>query len=113
MYLFLLFYSIATIGLALAGLAMLACPHGIKMVGGGIDQSEIVSQYPALEVALAIGLHTDTRTRKVCRANICHLAIENHHLEVDSRTEFTLQILYESRIFVEIRTKVRTWLFGV
>ena len=110
---FLLFYSIAAVCLAFAGLAMLTRPDQVEMVGGGINQHEVVGHNSRLEVALAIGLHPNTCTRKVCRTNVCHLAIENHHLEMDSRTEPALQLLYESRILIKIFTEVRARLFGV
>ena len=83
------------------------------MVGSGIDQREVIGQNSRLEVALAVGFHTDTRTRKVCRADIGHLAIENHYLEMDSRAELALQLLIESRLLIEIRTEIRSRLLGV
>ena len=89
----LLFYSIATVGLAFAGFAMFARPNGVKVVGCGIYQRKVIGQNPRFEITLAVGLHSDTCARKVGGANVGHLAIENHHFEMDSRAEFALQPL--------------------
>ena len=82
----LLFYAVCAVCFALAVFTMLTRPDSVEMVGGSINQREVIGQNSRLEVALAIGLHTNTCTRKICRADVCHLAIENHHLEMDSRT---------------------------
>lgn len=108
-----LFYSIAAVCFALAGFAVFARPNRVEMVSSGIYQRKVIGQNARLEVAFAIRLHTDACARKVCRADIGHLAIENHHLEMDSRAEFALQLFYESRILIEILTEVRSRLLGV
>ena len=108
-----LFYAVSAKGFTLATLAVLARPDRVEMVGCGIDQREVVGQNTRLEVAFAIGLHTDTRARKICRANICHFAIENHHLEMDSWAESAFQPFEKSRMLVEIILEIRTWLLGV
>ena len=77
---FSLFYSVATIGFALAIFAIFARPHSVEMVGSSINQRKVIGQNTRLEVALAIGLHPNASTRKVCRADIDHLAITSECL---------------------------------
>ena len=75
-----LFYSITAVCLAFAGFTVLTRPYSVEMVGGGIDQRKVIGQNTRLEVALAIGLHPNASTRKVCRADIDHLAITSECL---------------------------------
>lgn len=55
-----------------------------KMMSRSINQRKVIGQNSCLIIAFAVGLHSDTRTREVCRADIGHLSIVNHHLGVDS-----------------------------
>ena len=108
-----LFNAVCTKGFAFASFAVLSRPNRVEMVGSGIYLHKVIGQDSRLEVALAVGLHTNACTCKVCRADIGHLAIKNHHLEMDSRAEPALQLLYESRVLIKIRTEIRSRLFGV
>lgn len=70
------------------------------------------SEYPPRRTP-AIALHTDTRAHQICRTDIGHRAVENHHFEVGSRAEFAFQSAPQCRIAVEILAKIRSRLFGV
>jgi hypothetical protein len=76
----LLFYAVCAVCFAFAVFTMLTRPDRVEMVGGGINQREVIGQNTRLEVALAIGLHPNASTRKVCRADIDHLAITSECL---------------------------------
>ena len=45
--------------------------------------------------------------RIVCRADIGYLTIEDHHLEMDSRTKLELQLSDKHKVSVEILPKIR------
>ena len=99
--------------LPFAVLTAMALPNPVEVVGGGIDQLGLVGEDTGLEVAVVVAFHTYAGAREVGGADIGGGAVENHYLEMHSRTESSFQPAPQAWILVEILAEVLTWFFGV
>ena len=90
-----------------------AVPHEVKLVDGGFNKRWVISQHPYLKVAFVLGLHADTRARKICRTDINDLQVKDYHLEMHTGTEHPFQPFDKNRIFVKILTEIASLFLGV
>ena len=97
----------------LAFFAMFTHPYFIELVHCLFDNFCVICKDSSFKVSFIIRLHTDTGTSKVRTPDIHLLPIENHHLEVHTRAEHSLQAVIQHRIFVKVLAEVWTWFFGM
>ena len=81
---------------------MRSAPYGIKLLGGGIEDGDFVSEDSRLEVSLVRSLGTYSGSSEIGRADIGFPVVEDHHLEVYSRAENPVEVLEENRIPVKL-----------
>ena len=105
--------SIPAKTLPFAVLTAIALPNPVEVVGGGIDQLGVVGEDTGLEVAVVVAFHTHASAREVGGADIGYRAVENHYLEMHSRTEPPLQPAPQAWILVEVLAEILSWLFGM
>lgn len=71
---------------ATAAGTVLASPHAVKLLTGGIYQGRLIGQDSGLEIAAVAALHANAGPGEVGGADIGSLKVKYNHLEVDSRT---------------------------
>ena len=105
--------SVAAEGFSFALGTSMALPDAVEVVGGGIYQLRFVGEDAGLEIAVVVAFHTHASARKVGGADVGGGAVENHYLEMHSRTESSFQPAPQARILVEVLAEVLSWLFGM
>ena len=103
--------SIAAEFLAATFFAMGAHPKRVKLFDGGFDDLRVVREDSRFEVATEGTFHADASACQVCRADVSGFKIENHHLEMHSRTHDAFEVGRENLIAVEIFAEVRAGFF--
>ena len=104
---------VAAEGFSFALGTSMALPGAVEVVGGGIYQLRFVGEDAGLEIAVVVAFHTHASARKVGGADVGGGAVENHYLEMHSRTESSFQPAPQPRILVEILAEVLAWFFGM
>lgn len=105
--------SIAAKFLTAAFFAMGAHPKRVKLFDGGFHNLRVIREDSRFEVATEGTFHADAGSGQVCGADVGGFKIENHHLEMDSRTHDAFQVGRENLIAVEIFAEVRAGFLGV
>ena len=105
--------SIAAKFLAAAFFAVGAHPERVELFDGRFNDLRVVREDSRFEVATERAFHADAGSSQVCRANVGCFKVENHHLEVHSRTHDAFEISCENLIAVEIFAEVRAGFLGV
>ena len=82
---------VATKPFSFAAFAHLANPNLIELVHGLFDNRWVVGENARFEVACSFAFHADSGSSKVGASDVDFLAVEDNHLEMDARTEHTLQ----------------------
>ena len=108
-----LFNSIAAEFLAAAFFAVGAHPECVELLDGGFDDLRVVREDSRFEVATEGTFHADAGSSQVCRADVGGFKIENHHLEMHSRTHDAFEVGRENLIAVEIFAEVRAGFLGM
>ena len=108
-----LFNLISAEFLAAAFFAVGAHPERVELFDGGFDDLRIVREDSRFEVATERTFHADARTCQVCGADVGGFKVENHHLEMDSRTHDAFEVSCENLIAVEIFAEIRAGFFSV
>ena len=103
--------SIAAEFLAAAFFAVGAHPKRIELFDGGFNNLRVVREDSCFEVAAEGAFHADAGSSQVCRADVGGFEVENHHLEMDSRTHDTLKVGCKNLIAIEILAKIRAGFF--
>jgi len=67
-----------------------------------IQQLRLVRQYPRLEVPSERTFHSDARSCQIGGTDVCHLVVEDHHLEMHPRTKHPFQFGEQNGVTVEI-----------
>ena len=108
-----LLYPISAEFLAAAFFAVGAHPECVELFDGGFDDLRVIREDSGFEVATERTFHADACACQVCGADVGDFKIENHHLEMDSRTHDAFEVGRENFITVEIFTEVRAGFLGV
>ena len=103
--------SIAAEFLAATFFAMGAHPKRVELFDGGFDDLRIVREDSRFEVAAEGAFHADASACQICRADVSGFEVENHHLEMHSRTHNAFEVGCENLIAVEIFAEVRAGFF--
>ena len=96
---------------AFAFLAVLAYPDIIELVHGLLHNLGVIGEDSSFEVASGLRFHADASTCEVCAANIHLVAVEDKHLEMNTRTKHSFQTVIQYWVLVEVLPKVRIWFF--
>ena len=88
-------------------------PKRVKLFYSGFDDLRVIREDSRFEVAAGGAFHADAGSSQVCGADVGGFKIENHHLEMDSRTHDAFEVGRENLIAVEIFAKVRAGFFSV
>ena len=86
---------------------MFSHPYFIKLIHGLLNDFRVICQDVCFKIASRFSLHANTGTREVRTSNIHFLAIKDKYLEMNARTEDSLQAVIENRILVKVLPKVR------
>ena len=70
---------------------MFSHPYFIKLIHSLFNNFWVICQDACFKVARSFSLHANSRTREVRTSNIHFLAIKDKHLEMNTRTEDSLQ----------------------
>jgi len=105
--------SIAAEFLATAFFAMGAHPKRVKLLNSGFNDLRVVREDSRFEVATEGAFHADASACQVCGAYVGGFKVENHHLEMHSRTHDAFEVGRENLIAVEIFSEVRAGFFSV
>ena len=105
--------SISAEFLTAAFFAVGAHPKRIELFDGAFDDFRVVREDSRFEVAAEGTFHADACACQVCRADVGGFKVENHHLEMDSRTHDAFEVGRENFIAVEIFAEVRAGFLGV
>ena len=108
-----LFNSIAAEFLATAFFAVGAHPNRVELLDGRFDDLRVVREDSRFEVATEGAFHANACACQVCGADVGGFKVENHHLEMDSRTHDAFEVGRENFITVEIFAEVRAGFFSV
>lgn len=90
-----------------------AHPKRVELFDGGFDDLRVVREDSRFEVATEGTFHADASTCQVCRADVGGFKVENHHLEMHSRTHDAFEVGRENLIAVEIFAEIRAGFLGV
>ena len=105
--------SISAEFLAATFFAMGPHPKRVELFDGRFNDLRVVREDSRFEVATEQAFHADAGSNQVCRADIGCFKVENHHLEVHSRTHDAFEVGCENLIAVEIFAEVRAGFLGV
>ena len=78
--------------LTAAFFAVGAHPKRIELFDGGFNDLRVVREDSRFEVAAEGAFHADAGSSQVCRADVGGFEVENHHLEVHSRTHDAFEV---------------------
>ena len=106
-----LFNLISAEFLAAAFFAVGAHPKRVKLFDGGFNDLRVIREDSRFEVAAEGAFHADAGSSQVCRADVGGFEVENHHLEMHSRTHNAFEVGCENLIAVEIFAEVRAGFF--
>ena len=98
---------VRTIVSTFAFLAMFSHPYFIKLIHGLFNYLGVISHNSCFKIASRFSLHANTGAREVRTSNIHFLAIKDKYLEMNARTEDSLQSVIENRLLVKVLPKVR------
>lgn len=110
---FRLFNSVGAKFLAAAFFAVGAHPERVELFDGGFDDLRVIREDSRFEVAAEGAFHADAGSSQVCGANIGGFKVENHHLEMHSRTHDAFEVGRENLIAVKIFAEIRAGFLGV
>ena len=85
---------------------MFTYPYFIELVHGLFNEFRVISQDACFKIASSFSLHANSRTREVSTSYICHLAIINYHLEMDTRAQHAFQAIIQYGVLIKVLTKV-------
>lgn len=108
-----LFNLISAEFLAAAFFAVGAHPKRVELFDGGFNDLRVVREDSRFKVAAEGTFHADACACQVCRADVSGFKVENHHLEMHSRTHDAFEVGCENFIAVEIFAEVRAGFLGV
>ena len=108
-----LFNSIAAEFLAATFFAVGAHPERVELFDGRFDNLRVIREDSRFKVATKGTFHADACACQVCRADVGGFKIENHHLEMYSRTHDAFEVGRENLIAVKIFAEVRAGFLGV
>ena len=105
--------SISAEFLTAAFFAVGAHPKRVELFDGGFNNLRVVREDSRFEVATEGTFHADACAGQVSGANVGGFEVENHHLEMHSRTHDAFEVGRENLIAVEIFAEVRAGFLGV
>ena len=105
--------SIATEFLAAAFFAMGAHPKRVELFDGGFNDLRVIRKDSRFKVAAERAFHANASACQVCGADVGGFEVENHHLEMHSRTHDAFEVGRENLIAVKIFAEIRAGFFSV
>ena len=87
--------------------AEVTAPDGIELLDKRFDKCRIVCQNAILEITLSLALRAHPCARKVRRAKIRHVPVNDDALEVDARAKHSFHSSPQVGIAVEVVAPVR------
>ena len=93
---------------SLTFLAFASAPHFVELLNGGGHNGGFVGEDARLEVAAVGRLHPHACAREVRAAHVADGLVDDDDLEMHPRAHYPFQHLGQSRVAVEVGTKVRS-----